>query len=70
MNDRAAAWTDVNSLYDFIINRQFWTGGPEGEEESTESYMYEGDIIEYEWDDGGAWDHSVIVVYSQQISPT
>ncbi len=31
--------------------------------------MYEGDIIQYEWGDGGSWDHSVIVVYSQQIAP-
>jgi len=48
VNDRAATWTDVINLYDFIINGYFWTGRPEGEEESTESYMYEGDIIEYE----------------------
>jgi len=48
VNDRAAAWTDAINLYDFIINGHFWTGRPEGEEESTESYMYEGDIIEYE----------------------
>lgn len=70
MNDRAAAWTNVINLYDFIINGHFWTGRPEGEEESTESYMYEGDTIEYEWGDGGSWDHSVRVVYSQQFSPT
>jgi len=36
INDRAAAWTDVNSLYDFLINGHFWDGGPEGVVKSNE----------------------------------
>ena len=65
--DRAAAWTDVNYLYDFLIYGHSWTGGPEGVEELTESYMYEGDIIQYDWGGDGDWDHSVIVVDSVEV---
>jgi hypothetical protein len=50
-----------------MINGHFWNGGPEGEEEPTESYIYEGDIIQYDWDDNGAWDHSVIVVNAVEV---
>lgn len=70
INDRAAAWNDVGALYDFMVNGHFWSGGPEAIEQPTESYMYEGDIIQYEWGDGWPWDHSVIVVDVVQISPT
>lgn len=69
INDRAAAWTDVNSLYDFLINGHFWDGGPEGLVKPSESYMYEGDIIQYNWDGGSVWDHSVIVVQPIQLTP-
>ena len=68
INTRAAAWTEVNFLYDLLLFGHFWEGGPEGKEVETESYLYEGDLIQFKWDKNEIWNHSVIVVAVQQQS--
>jgi hypothetical protein len=69
-NDRAAAWTDVSSLYDFTVKGHFWEAGPEGVEQANESDLDEGDLIQYEWGDGGTWNHTVMVVWMFKTSAT
>lgn len=60
--DRAAAWSGVYPLYDFVINGHFWTGGPEGVISTAENLQV-GDIIMYDLRDyPSEYDHSVIVV--------
>ena len=66
IHNRAAAWTEVNFLYDFLLFGHFWEGGPEGKEVKTESYLYEGDLIQFKWDENEVWNHSVIVVAVQE----
>lgn len=69
VNHRAAAWTDVGALYDFITHPGSWSEGPEGCTVDIED-IEAGDVIQYEWNDEVegpdgdpvGWDHSVIVV--------
>jgi len=67
-NNRAAAWTDVSSLYDFTVKGHFWEKGPEGAEQANESDLDEGDLIQYEWGDGATWNHTVMVVWMFKTS--
>lgn len=58
---RAAAWTDVGRLYQFIVDEHsFWGTGPEGVL-STFASMRPGDLIQFNWNTDNTWDHSVIV---------
>ena len=68
---RASAWNHVVPLYDFLVSPAAWNEGPEGcemtynnDEQLAErlSQIQAGDIIQYDWDGIGGWDHSVIVV--------
>lgn len=63
--DKSASWTDVQSFFNFVVvDWDYAEAGPEGCE--TEFYLaYEGDIIQYDWQNDGAWDHSVIIVRSE-----
>ncbi len=62
VNHRAAAWTDVGRLYEFLVNEHpFWQSGPEGILSSYPSVRW-GDVIQFKWDSSdNIWDHSVIV---------
>lgn len=68
VNHRANAWNNVTPLYDFITQYWAWPAGPEGCNVS-QYQAYEGDLIQYDWTNDGAWDHSVIIVRSMDISP-
>lgn len=61
-DDRAAAWNWVERLYSFITGEIYiWDQGPEG----CEVPYFDGqagDIIQYDWENDGFWDHSVIIV--------
>ena len=73
VNHRANAWNNVTALHDFINQYLVWPrpgiddpdgpGGPEGCDVSKDS-AHHGDIIQYEWEGGAVWDHSVIIVDS------
>ncbi|MCL4272011.1 MAG: amidase domain-containing protein, partial [Anaerolineales bacterium] len=72
---RASAWNHVVPLYDFLVSPAVWNEGPEGcemtydnDEQLAErlSQIQAGDIIQYDWDGIGGWDHSVIVVGSDE----
>jgi len=65
VNDRAAAWLDVTRLYNFIVNEvYFWDAGPEGCDAVIDQAS-RGDVIQYDWQNDGSWDHSVMIVLSQ-----
>jgi hypothetical protein len=64
VNDRAAAWTDVTAIHDFITQYWVWPAGPEGCDVA-QYQAYEGDLIQYDWTNDSAWDHSVIIVRSE-----
>jgi hypothetical protein len=73
-SDYASAWTGVGNLYDFIAQYWVWprpgiddpdgTGGPEGC--IVDDYQArEGDLIQFEWHGDSYWDHSVIIVKTE-----
>ncbi len=75
-SDYANAWTQVQALFEFITQYWVWPrpgiddpegpGGPEGC--PMDFYqVYEGDLIQYDWTNNGSWDHSVIIVRSQDL---
>jgi hypothetical protein len=68
INDRVLAWTWVDGLYNFIVNeKDFWSGGPEGVEETNLLNLNKGDIVQFKWsDDDPYWMHSVIIVGWEQ----
>lgn len=39
-----------------------WSTGPDGISVPNRDYTNIGDVIQYNWDDDGIWDHSVIIV--------
>ncbi|CAN2044488.1 hypothetical protein GMMP1_130029 [Candidatus Magnetomoraceae bacterium gMMP-1] len=65
-NDRAPSWTDVDKLYDYLINNN-WTG-PYASEKSSKQYVKLGDIIQLDFEGDGDWDHSVVVVAILKLS--
>ena len=68
VNHRADAWNNVTPLYDFITQYWVWSGGPEGCDVA-QYQAYEGDLIQYDWENDDEWDHSVIIVRSLDIGP-
>ena len=65
INHRAFAWSGVSELYDFILDSgNDWDEGPEGCEVS-QNQAEPGDIIKYDWENDGEWDHAVIIVQSE-----
>ena len=76
-SDYANAWTFVQPLYEFITQYWVWPrpgiddpegpGGPEGCE-MTQNDVYEGDLIQYDWTNDGSWEHSAIIVMSQDLA--
>ena len=74
VSNYASAWTNVQSLYDFITQYWIWPrpgiddpngpGGPEGCE-VVDYQAYEGDLVQFEWTGNPGWDHSVIIVRSE-----
>ncbi len=62
MNHRAAPWTHVDYIYQFIITPHS-DGGPVGYEVSSYSQTAKGDIIQYERSGSTSeWEHAVIIV--------
>lgn len=62
VNDRSAAWNLVDRLYSFIVGEIYiWLAGPEGCV-VTYTAAEVGDLIQYEWEGNGVWDHAVIIV--------
>ena len=66
---RAAAWTDVDSFYNFVTaSYDVWTEGPDGYElgpvpEGQWPFgLMVGDVIQYNEEIDSAWEHSAIVV--------
>ena len=41
-------------------------GGPEGCQ-AEQHQVYEGDLIQYDWDNNGYWNHSAIIVRSMDL---
>lgn len=63
--DRSMAWNDVDALHTFIVNdRELWSTGTEGCD-VLQYQAYEGDIIQYDWTNNATWDHSTIIVRSE-----
>jgi len=58
---RARAWNFVDAFYEFATTRG-WGEGPQGYQVNTLDELLPGDIIQYDWEGNGSWDHSVIVV--------
>jgi hypothetical protein len=71
-SDYASAWTGVEFLHRFITNPanyNSWSSGPEGCD--VQQYLaYPGDLIQYDWQPDGIWDHSVIIVSETQTGPS
>ena len=66
VSDYASAWTGVEFFYQFVTGYDEWSAGPEGcpiDKDNAEI----GDVIQYDWDDNGDWDHSVIIVLSEDM---
>ena len=68
---RASDWNHVggspllHGFFDFVIENgtsQFISEGPEGCTTENISNLDIGDVIQYDWEGDGYWDHSVIVV--------
>jgi hypothetical protein len=68
-NDHAAAWTGVIYFYKFITAYDDWSAGPEGCEVAI-NQAYPGDMIQYDWTDDRWWDHSVIIVDTEDYLPS
>jgi len=64
VNHRASAWVDVTKLHEFITQYWVWPEGPEGSEVS-QTEASPGDLIQMDWTNDGVWDHSVIIVLSE-----
>lgn len=66
VNDRSTSWAGVPQLYEFLVpNNYLYNQGPHGVAYSLSqvSQLQMGDIIQYDWaENGGGFDHSVIVV--------
>lgn len=74
LNDtqRASAWDDVGFFYTFVTSEswiepyspggEYYGEGPEGYEVDDISQLMLGDVIEYDWEGDGTWDHAAIVV--------
>lgn len=73
--DHSPSWTDVQFLYDFVIEPGYlyWDAGPEGCDTVIDQ-AERGDIIQYNWKENQQgtpdpndeeWDHSVMIVLSQ-----
>lgn len=64
-SDYAAAWTHVYWFHDFVTPPGYllWDSGPEGCEVLKDDALW-GDVIQYDWEDNGEWDHGVIIVDS------
>ncbi|GEM_PF-3184994 len=70
LNDlqRASAWNDVDSLYDFITDTGAdWDEGPEGCElsEAQQNLAEPGDLIKFDWTGNGSWDHMAMIVSTE-----
>lgn len=64
MYHRASAWNDVGKLYEFITDpNNTWREGPEGCElsEGQKNLAEPGDLIQYDKQDDGVWDHTVMI---------
>jgi len=71
--DYASAWTGVYEIWDFIVQGYtVWDAGPEGCELVNSQGLYqalEGDLIQYDWTNDEAWDHSVIINHAVKNPP-
>ena len=64
VSDYASAWTGVNFFYRFLVpDYDKWSAGPEGCSVDKDDAEI-GDVIQYDWENDGDWDHSVIIVFS------
>ncbi len=59
VNDRAAAWTWVDGLYDFLLRTQ---NSLPLDSKKTESSVLVGDILQFNWGKDTLWNHSVLIV--------
>lgn len=66
VSDYASAWTGVGPFYQFITGYYMWQAGPEGCSVGKDDAEI-GDVIQYDWDNNGRWDHSVIIVSSEDM---
>jgi hypothetical protein len=66
--DYASAWTGVSYFFDFLTYPGYlsWPAGPEGCE-VIRDLAYEGDLIQYDWEDDDIWDHSVVIVDTRPV---
>ncbi len=69
-SQRASAWNDVGAFHTFVTSESWIEGHPGGEwfGEGPQGYavaineLMLGDVIQYDWDGNGVWDHAAIVV--------
>lgn len=66
VSDYASAWTGVGFFYQFVTGYDVWSAGPEGCDIDKDNAEI-GDVIQYDWDNNGDWDHSVIIVFSEDM---
>ena len=59
VNNRSPSWTGVNELYNFLINND--GVGPKAEEIDLKD-IENGDLIQFDFNDDGDFDHTPIVV--------
>jgi hypothetical protein len=66
--ERSPSWAGVVELYDFLVtHKNLWTKGPFAEEvypdiaNNNFQPLYFGDIIQYDWEPNGEYNHSVII---------
>lgn len=64
-SDYASAWTHVFWFHDFVTPAGYllWDAGPEGCEVPKDDALL-GDVIQYDWENNGYWDHGVFIVDS------
>ena len=67
VDDYAAAWTSGYYLYTFITQYADFPVGPEGCEVTIDQAEI-GDLIQYSWDGDYYWDHTVMIVYTEDDS--
>ncbi|MFZ5908650.1 MAG: amidase domain-containing protein [Chloroflexota bacterium] len=59
----AAAWTFVDNFYNFVTaSYDVWEEGPDGYLVTNVNELMLGDVIQYETNGRGGWDHSAFVV--------